>query len=184
MKTPTFFIRLAFIALLMPAAFQSVLAKQPDTDIEANKAVVRRYFDAFNRADFSHLDEIVTADYGDRLEGQTPGIHVIRSYLEGLKASFPDFTWTIEQIVAEDDRVAVMNRVSGTQLHDFGGLKATGNKVDFRAFQIYRIEGGKLAEHWEVADFATFQSQLTAKPKESAFQSFQKDLDPKEGEKK
>ena len=62
---------------------------------------------------------------------------------------------------------------------------ATGNKVDFRAFQIYRIEGGKLAEHWEVADFATFQAQLTAKPKESAFQSFQKGLDaPKEGDRK
>ncbi|WP_342316889.1 ester cyclase [Lysobacter sp. FW306-1B-D06B] len=169
----------------MSAVFQPVMAKQPDSDIEANKAVVRRYFDAFNRADFSHLDEIVTGDYGDRLEGQAPGIHVIRSYLQGLKASFPDFTWTIEQIVAEGDRVAVMNRVSGTQLNDFGGLKATGNKVDFRAFQIYRIEGGKLAEHWEVADFATFQAQLTAKPKESAFQSFQKGLDaPKEGDSK
>ena len=72
----------------------------------------------------------------------------------------------------------------GTHLHDFGGMKPTGNKVDFRAFQIYRIEGGKLAEHWEVADFATFQSQLTAKPKDSAFQNFQKDLDKPEGGKK
>lgn len=184
MKIPAPFIRLAAMAMLFSASFQPVLAKESGNDIEANKEVVRRYFDAFNRADFSHLDEIVTADYGDRLEGQAPGIHVIRSYLEGLKASFPDFTWTLEQIVAEGDRVAVMNRVSGTQLHDFGGLKATGNKVDFRAFQIYRIEGGKLAEHWEVADFATFQSQLTAKPKESAFQSFQKNLRQGEGKKK
>lgn len=181
MKIPAPLIRLAAMAALLSTCFQPVLAKESDNDIEANKAVVRRYFDAFNRADFSRLDEIVTADYGDRLEGQAPGIHVIRSYLEGLKASFPDFTWTLEQIVAEGDRVAVMNRVSGTQLHDFGGLKATGNKVDFRAFQIYRIEGGKLAEHWEVADFATFQSQLTAKPKESAFQSFQKTLEQGEG---
>jgi len=181
MKVPTASIRLACLALLLPAALQPALAAPPDHDLEANKAVVRRYFDAFNRADFSRLDQIVTADYGDRLEGQTPGIHVVRSYLQGLKASFPDFTWTIEQIVAEGDRVAVMNRVSGTQLHDFGGLKASGNRVDFRAFQIYRIEGGKLAEHWEVADFATFQSQLTAKPKESAFQSFQQDLDANQG---
>lgn len=150
----------------------------PDHDIDANKAIVLRYFDTFNRGDFSALGEIVTDDYGDRLEGQAPGIDVIRSYLEGLKASFPDFTWTIEQIIAEGDRVAVMNRVSGTHLHDFGGLQATGNKVDFRAFQIYRIQGGKLAEHWEVADFATFQSQLTAEPRTSAFQAFQKDLGP------
>lgn len=177
-------IRLGIIAMVMSVSIQYAQANQPDTDVEANKAVVLRYFDAFNRADFSQLDQIVTADYGDRLEGQTPGIHVIRSYLEGLKASFPDFTWTIEQIVAEGDRVAVMNRVSGTHRADFGGLKATGNKVDFRAFQIYRIEGGKLAEHWEVADFATFQSQLEAKPKESAFQSFQKELAPAKEEEK
>lgn len=176
MKIPL--IRLGLMILLMSSSIHPAGAKRADTDVEANKAVVLRYFDAFNRADFSQLDQIVTADYGDRLEGQAPGIHVIRSYLEGLKASFPDFTWTIEQIIAEGDRVAVMNRVSGTHRADFGGLKATGNKVDFRAFQIYRIEGGKLAEHWEVADFATFQSQLEAKPKESAFQSFQKDLAP------
>jgi len=172
------------IFLMIIGSLQHAEARQPDTDIEANKAVVLRYFDAFNRADFSQLDQIVTADYGDRLEGQAPGIHVIKSYLEGLKASFPDFTWTIEQIVAEGDRVAVMNRVSGTHRADFGGLKATENKVDFRAFQIYRIEGGKLAEHWEVADFATFQAQLEAKTKESAFQSFQRELAPaKESEK-
>jgi predicted ester cyclase len=110
-----------------------------DAPLEANKAVVRRYFETFNAGDFERLDEIVAQDYGDRLEGQAAGIAVIRNYLEGLKASFPDFTWTIEQLIAEGDRVAVMNRVTGTHLHDFGEMKATGNRVDFKAFQIYRI---------------------------------------------
>jgi steroid delta-isomerase-like uncharacterized protein len=133
------------------------------SDSEANKAIVRRYFEMFNSGDLSQLAAIVSKDYGDKLEGQSSGIQVIRSYLEGLKASFPDFTWTIEQIIGEGDRVAVMNRVSGTQVNDFGDIKATGNRVDFAAFQFYRIADGKLAEHWEVADFAKFQEQLTAK---------------------
>ncbi|WP_352539474.1 MULTISPECIES: ester cyclase [unclassified Mesorhizobium] len=51
-------------------------------------------------------------------------------------------------------------------------MKATGNRVDFAAFQFYRIADGKLAEHWEVADFAKFQEQLTAKPPGSAFNAF------------
>jgi predicted ester cyclase len=144
--------------------------------IEVNKAIVRRYFETFNAGAFDRLGEILTEDYGDRLEGQTAGIGVVRSYLEGLKASFPDFTWTIEQIVAEGDRVAVMNRVTGTHLHDFGDMKATGNRVDFMAFQIYRIAEGKLAEHWEVADFAKFQEQLAAASKDSAFKQFQQTL--------
>lgn len=145
-------------------------------ELDANKAVVLRYFDAFNRGDLARLGDIVTEDYGDRLEGQAAGIDVIRNYLQGLKAGFPDFTWTIEQVIAEGDRVAVMNRVSGTHLGDFGGLAATGNRVDFRAFQIYRIQDGKLAEHWEVADFAAFQAQLGVAPEASAFRNFQNTL--------
>jgi len=143
---------------------------------EANKTIVRRYFEMFNSGDFTQLPNIVTEDYGDKLEGQASGIAVIRSYLEGLKASFPDFTWTIEQIISEGDRVAVMNRVTGTQVNDFGDIKATGNRVDFAAFQFYRIANGKLAEHWEVADFAKFQEQLTAKSGATAFKSFQNTL--------
>jgi len=146
------------------------------SDIEANKAIVRRYFETFNAGNLDRLDEILAHDYGDRLEGQSARIEVIRSYLKGLKSSFPDFTWTIGQIIAEGDRVAVMNRVTGTHLHDFGNIKATGNRVDFKAFQIYRIANGKLAEHWEVADFGKFEEQLNAQPKDSAFKRFQKTL--------
>lgn len=141
------------------------------SDSEANKVIVRRYFEMFNSGDMNQLADIVSDDYGDKLEGQSS-----RSYLEGLKASFPDLTWTIEQIIGEGDRVAVMNRVSGAQLNDFGDIKATGNRVDFAAFQFYRIADGKLAEHWEVADFAKFQEQLTAKPAAAAFKSFQSTL--------
>jgi hypothetical protein len=68
---------------------------------------VRRYFEMFNSGDFSQLADIVSEDYGDKLEGQTSGIQVIRSYFEGLKASFADFIWTIWQIIGESDRVAV-----------------------------------------------------------------------------
>lgn len=145
-------------------------------DIAANKALVRRYFDTFNAGDLSRLEDILALDYGDKLEGQGAGMEVIRAYLTGLKASFPDFTWTIEQIIAEGDRVAVMNRVSGTHLHDFGGMAPTGNRVDFAAFQIYRIAGGRIQEHWEVADFTKFQAQLGAKAEESAFRKFQATL--------
>lgn len=146
------------------------------SEVETNKAIVRRYFETFNAGDLSRIDEVLARDYGDRLEGQTAGIEVVRRYLKGLKSSFPDFTWTIEQIIAEGDRVAVLNRVTGTHLHDFGDMKATGNRVDFQAFQIYRIAEGKLAEHWEVADFSKFHEQLGTKPEETAFKQFQQKL--------
>lgn len=145
-------------------------------DLEENKALVRRYFDMFNEARFDELADIVAADYGDKLEGQTAGIDVVRTYLEGLKKSFPDFRWEMERMIAEGDLVAVMNRVTGTQLGEFGDLGPTGRRVSFAAFQFYRIENGKLAEHWEVADFAKMQEQLSQAPEELSFKAFQKRL--------
>jgi predicted ester cyclase len=106
------------------------------SDSEANKAIVRRYFEMFNSGDLSQLADIVSEDYGDKLEGQSSGIAVIRSYLEGLKASFPDLTWTIEQIIGEGDRVAVMNRVSGTQVNDFGANQGDRQSCRFRGFSV------------------------------------------------
>jgi predicted ester cyclase len=66
----------------------------------------------------------------------------------------------ISAMVAEDDRVAVLNSVRGTHRGDFGGLTATGRQIDAMGFQLYRIQNGQLAEHWEVADFATIMRQL------------------------
>jgi predicted ester cyclase len=89
-------------------------------ETEANKSIVRRYFETFNAGDLDQLDEIVSQDYRDGLEAQATGIDVIRSYLKSLKAGFPDMKWTIELLIAEGDRVAVMNSVSGTHQHDVG----------------------------------------------------------------
>ena len=66
----------------------------------------------------------------------------------------------ISAIVAEGDKVAVLNSVRGTHKGDFMGLQPTGRKIDAMAFQLYRIENGQLAEHWEVADFSTLMRQL------------------------
>jgi predicted ester cyclase len=56
--------------------------------------------------------------------------------------------------------VAVLNSVRGTHKGSFAGLKATGRRIDAMAFQLYRIQNGQLAEHWEVADFSTLLRQI------------------------
>jgi hypothetical protein len=58
------------------------------------------------------------------------------------------------------DRVAVLNSIRGTHQGEFIGLKPSGRSIDAMAFQLYRIENGQVAEHWEVADFALFVRQL------------------------
>jgi predicted ester cyclase len=102
----------------------------------------------------------VAGNYDDHLAGQSPGRETLKQYFSGLHAAFADLKLPISAIVAEGDKVAVLNSVRGTHKGDFIGLQPTGRKIDAMAFQLYRIENGQLAEHWEVADFSTLMRQL------------------------
>lgn len=128
---------------------------------EPIKALVRRFFTAVENGHFEVFDEIVAEHYDDHLPGRTPGRASLVAYFRGLRAAFPDLRLPISQMIAEGDRVAVLNAVQGTHRGDFLGIAATGRRVDASAFQLYRVQDGQLAEHWEVADFATLQRQLT-----------------------
>lgn len=128
--------------------------------LEENKALVRGFFAAIESGDFRVFDEIVAEDYNDHLAGQGRGRETLKRYFAGLHAAFADLRLPISAMVAEGDKVAVLNAVRGTHRGDFIGLKATGREINAMAFQLYRIEGGQLAEHWEVADFATLMRQL------------------------
>lgn len=129
-------------------------------NLEAKKALVRRFFAAIEGRDFSVFDEIVDEDYDDHLAGQGRGRETLKRYFAGLHAAFSDLKLPISAILAEGDQVAVLNAVRGTHQGDFAGLPATNREIDAMAFQLYRIEDGRLAEHWEVADFATLMRQL------------------------
>lgn len=130
------------------------------TDIEQNKTLVRRFFAAIEAGDLGVFDEIVAEDYNDHLAGQPAGRDNLKKYFTGLRAAFPDMTLPISAMVAEGNLVAVLNNVRGTHRGDFGAFRAKGNKIDAAAFQLYRVENGQLAEHWEVADFMTLFKQL------------------------
>jgi len=130
------------------------------SDIDGNKAIVRRFFDAIESGELDVFDRIVAIDYDDHLAGRTPGRESLKAYFRGLRSAFPDLKLTVLEMVAEGDRVAVLNSIMGTHQGDFLGMKATGRRVDAMAFQLYRVESGQLAEHWEVADLATLMRQL------------------------
>ena len=130
------------------------------TGIEQNKALVHRFFAAIETGDLSVFDEVVAQEYDDHLAGQSPGRETLKQYFTGLRAAFPDLSLPITVMVAEGDYVAVLNRVRGTHKGNFGGLTATRRPVDAAAFQLYRIQNGQLAEHWELADYATIMRQL------------------------
>ena len=115
-------------------------------NLEEAKAFVRRHFEEFvNRQDLSAADRNVAPDYqehgADVPAGLPPGPAGPKQYLAAAFRRFPDIHVTIEDMIAEGDRVAVRNTWRATDTE-------TGKKIEFSGIVIWRIEQGKLAERW------------------------------------
>jgi predicted ester cyclase len=117
------------------------------TQLENNKALIRRFFGAIERGELAVFDQIVSENYDDHLAGQNPGRETLKRYFTALRSAFPDLKLPIATMVAEGEHVAVLNRVQGTHRGAFAGHQPTGNRVDAMAFQLYRIANDRLAEH-------------------------------------
>ncbi|MGH2989444.1 MAG: ester cyclase [Solirubrobacterales bacterium] len=124
--------------------------------LEANKELVRRLYEGgFNKGDLDLVDELVSTDvvtHNPIILDAPTGSDSIRGGIEMIRNAFPDFEVEVEELIAEGDRVASLLKMSGTNTGDYRRGGATGRSGTMRAFFIWRIEGGKLAECWGVAD--------------------------------
>ena len=84
--------------------------------------------------------------------------------LEMLHAGIPDFEVTIVDMIAEGDKVAIRLKWSGTHHGDFMGMTATGNAISIDVFDMFRVQDGKITDHWGVSDTLTMMTQLGALP--------------------
>ncbi len=139
--------------------------------MDDNKQLARSiYEDVLNRRDLDRLDDLAVQDYveHDPLPGQRTGLEGLKDRFRILIEAFePQFT--IEDIVAEGDKVVVRWTNSGTHVGDFPGLPApTGRSFSIAGIDIYRVQGGKLAEHWHVIDLFSQLMQLGLLPQPDA----------------
>ena len=127
---------------------------------DANKALARRVFgDVLNGRNLDILDELAASDYIEHnpLPGQRTGIDGIRDRYTMVLAAF-DPQFTIEDVIAEGDKVVLRWTQSGTHVAEFMGMPPTGRGYRTSGIEIWRVEHGKLAEHWDVVDvFGQFQ---------------------------
>ena len=133
---------------------------------EENKRVVRRFYDeVLNGKKVAVLDEIAIVDYEehDMLPGQGTGLSGLRERVTILDQAL-DPRFTIEDIIAESDRVVVRWTNSGTHVGEFFGAPATGKTFTIAGIDIYRLEDGKMAEHWHVVDQLSMLQQLGMLP--------------------
>jgi steroid delta-isomerase-like uncharacterized protein len=131
--------------------------------LEANKAVIRRYFELWNAGNIDGLVEIIAPDVVDHsaYEGQATGIEGYREFFTLWKTAFPDFVAVADQLVAEGDLVAYRWHQDGTNLGAYHDLPPTGRRVRFTAISISRIRDGKIVEDWINFDEAGLRRQIS-----------------------
>jgi len=136
---------------------------------ETNKAIVRRYFDQVLS---EHHDDLAEEFLAENIElhgsGLAPGLEVVKQWLTMFAAAFPDGQYTIEDVVAEENRVVARTTFNGTHQAEMQGIPATGKAVSVPSITIFRLENGKIAEGWLVNDNLGMMQQLGVIPRPQA----------------
>ena len=128
--------------------------------LEKNKEIVRGFIDAYNARKLDLVDNFVSSDYID--QGKNIGREGLKQLIAMGINAFPDWYETVEDIIAEGDKVWVLLSYTGTHKGEFMGLAPTGKKITSKAVDIYRIVDGKLAEYWNVTDNLNIFKQVGA----------------------
>lgn len=133
-----------------------------------NKAVVRQLIEeAINQNNLSLADEIMAADIIEHEEtppGVPAGAEGAKMLFTMLHTAFPDFKATINDLIAEDDKVVVFMTWNGTQHGEWMGLPPSGKSMSINVMDIFRVADGKLVEHWGMMDSMAMMQQLGAMP--------------------
>ena len=133
---------------------------------EDNKALARRSWESVDAPDT--LGEVYASDLVWHMPDQeVRGIQEAKQFIAMFKSAFPDMSATVEDVVAEGDKVVTRVTIRGThqgESEEFG--PPTGGRVETEGITIHRIEGGKIAEEWNSYDNLSLLQQLGLAPVE------------------
>ena len=133
---------------------------------EENKALVRRFLEQVDVGDIAVVDEFIAPNYNDHnpppFPGLPPGREGARQAFVLALAAFSDFHHTIEDQIAEGDKVVTRISAYGTHTGELLGIPPTGKRVTMTGITIHRIANGRLVEHWAQIDTLGLLEQLGA----------------------
>lgn len=132
---------------------------------DVNKRIVRRLIEeAQQGGNLAVIQELLAEDFVDHtpLPGLPPTRDGVSMLFAGMQQAFPDLRVTIEEQIADDEKVATRKTFEGTHRGPFLGIAATGNPIRFEVIDILTVRGGKIREHRVVADQLTLMQQLGA----------------------
>lgn len=133
---------------------------------EDNKEIVRRFFDQGpSHGNMSAAKELLAPNFVLHVPlPAAPGIQGISDVVTACREAFEHLNVTVEDMVAEDDRVAARFTARGVHKGAFMGLPATGKPIIMTGIEIFRIENGRIAELWGEANLLGLMQQLGILP--------------------
>ena len=142
------------------------MMNDPNVSESRNKALVANYYaEVVATGDCTHLDRFVAADYRDHNAPEGPiGREAVRAHLAALRTTFPDFSLTVHELIAEGDFVVTRVSGSGTHLGEWMGIQPSGKKISLRGINIDRLTDGLISEHWGEADTVGMLMQMGVDP--------------------
>lgn len=131
---------------------------------DANKLLMRRYFDeVWNQKNLAVLDDIISSDHV-RFEAGAPqelvGPAGVKQFIQTYITAFPDAQLTVEDLIAEDDKVAARWLFRGTHQGYLKDIPPTGNLIICPGMTIAHIVEGKMTQYWTSWDTLMLMSQL------------------------
>ena len=133
---------------------------------EENKALLLRWFDeVWNKGRAEAIEEMFAADglaHGLSGDPEAPvvGPPAFKQFHATFRGAFPNMIVSVDDMVAEGDKVAARCSVRGKHTGDHLGIAATDTPVDFTGITIVRIEDGKIVEAWNNFDFMRMNKQI------------------------
>ena len=133
------------------------------SETELNKAVIRRFVEEVqNQKNWAAFDELNADDFVNL--SAPPGVPSDKAggkmFLGDFVSAFPDSYVTIEDMIAEGDRVVTKKTFHGTHTGELNGIPPTGNRVSLQYVDIMRVRDGQIVEHWLSMDQLSFMQQL------------------------
>ncbi len=134
---------------------------------EANKLVMQRFVEFINTASETLAEELVSPDAIFYVPGSPEPMRGPAGYLSiigMMRSGFPDIQWSLEEMVAEGDRVAARFTMRGTHQGAFYGIPPSGKKIVVQAMNFYRLSGNKFVEEHGQPDMLGLLQQIGAIP--------------------
>ena len=136
---------------------------------EENKALARRSWEIVAKASLETLEDALEEVYAHTFVMHEPdedvrGIEGLTQFVSMIRSALPNLRITLEEDIAEGDKVVSRWRAQGTHQGELMGIAPTGNEVAITGITIHRIEDGKIVEEWENWDALGLMQQIGAVP--------------------